>query len=377
MFSLYYLVNTINKFNLKNIIFFSIFTALSINLRIFAVLIPVFFIFIIIIKNFYSKNFINSLKNIILYLISSVSFLYFFWPYLWLEPIDNFFDLFQSIRDDLINVKILYNGSFTSNRLLPDTYIINWIIISSPFLQTSLFLLGYFCCFLRFTKRFITIKQNTIYNDLWRSKKEEIDFIFLILLIIFYFSFIFFNAPLYNGWRLVYFFNIFIIYFLINFLYLLKIFILKNNFEKLFFLLILVLIGCNIYANIKIHPYQSIYFNSLLSEKTKNNYEGDYHGIATKHFFEEFVQKDERKIINIAVASHTPLHRGLEAISKDLQKKINIIGQEYQLADYIFKNNISEVNSKLIKKYQIPKNFSKVYELKIDKIIIYEVFKRN
>ena len=45
------------------------------------------------------------------------------------------------------------------------------------------------------------------------------------------------------------------------------------------------------------------------------------------------------------------------------------------LANYIFKNNISEVNSKLIKKYQIPDNFSKIYELKVDKVIIYEIYR--
>ena len=79
----------------------------------------------------------------------------------------------------------------------------------------------------------------------------------------------------------------------------------------------------------------------------------------------------------MAVASHTPLHRGLEGISIDLKKRIRVVGQEYRQADYIFKNNNSEVNSRIIKKYQIPKNFSKIYELKIDKIIIYEVYKLN
>ena len=32
--------------------------------------------------------------------------------------------------------------------------------------------------------------------------------------------------------------------------------------------------------------------------------------------------------------------------------KIDIIGQEYRNADYIYKNNISEVNAKINKKYE-------------------------
>ena len=110
--------------------------------------------------------------------------------------------------------------------------------------------------------------------------------------------------------------------------------------------------------------------------KTKNGYEGDYHGIATKHFFEKILIIEDADIINIAVACHTPIQRGLEALPKNTEK-VSIVGQEYDQADYIFKNNISEVNSKLIKKYQIPKNFSKIYELKIDKVKIYEIYKIN
>ena len=45
-------------------------------------------------------------------------------------------------------------------------------------------------------------------------------------------------------------------------------------------------------------------------------------------------------------------------------------------ADFIYKNNISEVNSNLNKKYNIPVNFVKVYELNVNGIKIYEIFKK-
>ena len=75
------------------------------------------------------------------------------------------------------------------------------------------------------------------------------------------------------------------------------------------------------------------------------------------------------------MASHTPLQRGLEAIPVELNKKFRIVGQEYHLADYIFKNNISEVNSRLNNKYEIPKNFSMIYVHKVNKTKLYEVYK--
>ena len=67
---------------------------------------------------------------------------------------------------------------------------------------------------------------------------------------------------------------------------------------------------------------KSFKFNSFVSQKTKNSYEGDYYGLATKHFFENVIQKDKSEKVNVGVASHTPLQRGLEALSLDLKKRM-------------------------------------------------------
>ena len=114
-----------------------------------------------------------------------------------------------------------------------------------------------------------------------------------------------------------------------------------------------------------------------MSKNKINGFEGDYHGIGAKDFFERINEMDNDKLINVAVASHTPLHRGLESLDLEIREKFNVVGQEYELAKYIYKNNISEVNSILNKKYEVPLNFSKVYEKKIGKLIIYEIFKKN
>ena len=162
-----------------------------------------------------------------------------------------------------------------------------------------------------------------------------------------------------------------------NALSIIEIFLVKKRLKKVLYLIVIFLVSYNFYAIIKTHPYQSIFFNSLISKERKNLYEGDFHGLAVKHFFKEIFSISKKNIINIGVASHTPIQRGLESFPEKLEKKLNIVGQEYTKADYIFKNNISEVNSKLIKKYHIPNNFSKIYELEVDKVIIYEIYKRN
>ena len=83
-----------------------------------------------------------------------------------------------------------------------------------------------------------------------------------------FFIFLFFNAPFYNGWRLVYFFNVFIIYFGINIFYNLFILCRKKKIIKL--VLISIAFLQIFYSSTMIyisHPYQSIYFNNLLSSK--------------------------------------------------------------------------------------------------------------
>ena len=376
--TLYFFLESIGRFNVKNLILLAFFTALSVNLRIFSIILPLLFIFILIIKNFYNKNSADILKKILIYFFFFLIFLYMFWPYLWSNPLDNFYDIFKFLTRDLIDVKILYDNNYISNRIVPDSYILNWIMITSPVLQFLIFIFGLSTYLLRLGNRFLKVTKNSIHNDLWRSKKEEIDFVFFLFFITFYLLFLISKAPMYNGWRLVYFLNIFIVYFAVLTLDFIKIKFYKIKYlKKSFILLSIFVILQNVHSIIKFHPYQSIYFNNFLSEKTINGYEGDYHGVGTKHFFQKLLEIEKGNKINVAVASHTPIQRGLEGLSLDDSKKFNILGQEYHLAEYIFKNNISEVNARLIKKYEVPKNFSKIYEFKKNKISIYEIYKKN
>ncbi len=151
----------------------------------------------------------------------------------------------------------------------------------------------------------------------------------------------------------------------------------KKIFKKIVFLILLISIVYNIVAIIAYHPFQSLYFNELIINEIDKKYEIDYHGLSGKNFFQQIDKLDNSEVIKIGVASHTPLHRSLEGIEEETKKKIYVVGQEFHNADYIYKNNISEVNPFLNNKYNIPKNFVKVYEFKVNKVLIYEIFKRQ
>ena len=377
--ALYFLLKLSDNLSLKDIFYFSIFSAIAFNLRIFGVFLPITFFLIIIIKSFSDKNIYYYSKFYSFYLLSLICLIIVFSPYLWSSPLTNFLDIFLSLRKDLIdpNIKILFNNEFINNRNVPETYLLTWIFISTPIITLILFLLGYVFYFKRFIKRFINIEKKQIYMDFWRGRNEQKDFIIFLILTSFYLSLLVFNSPFYNGWRLVYFLNIFIIYFSIyqvnNFIILYK----KNNLKKkiiLFFITASVV--HNIICLVSYHPYQSYYFSEIISDLKKNSFEGDYHGISGKDFFLKLISDNKGKKMSVAIASHTPLHRSLESINFDLRKNFEVVGQEYKNADFIYKNNISEVNSNLNKKYNIPNNFVKIYELDVNGIKIYEIFQK-
>jgi hypothetical protein len=376
--SIYFFFKVIDNFNCKNIIIFSLFSALATSTRIIGIYLPIIFIIISILEILNKKQRIDFFLKNLLFLILFCFFLIIHWPYLWGDPIKKFFLLFTSLKTDLTSVKILFNGEFISTEFIPYSYLPRWIIISTPTIHIFLFLIGYYFIFKRFLIKFSQITENSKYQDLWRSLNEKKDFIIFLTLSSIFLFVIINNIKLYNGWRLLYFLNIFFIYVVTYCVYLFFIKIKSLN-KKIFLNLIFIIAFLTIMQKmIAYHPYQSLYFNSFLSKKNKNNFEGDYHGLATSQFIIEIIKKEENnnKIINIGVASHTPLQRGLESLDFNKKKLINIVGQEFNLADYVYKNNISEVDINLNKKYTIPNNFKKINEFAIDEIIIYETYKK-
>lgn len=374
--SIYFFFKVIDKFSYKNIIFFALSASAATSARIIGIYFPIILVVLFLIEILNKKGNKEYLIKNLLFLLFFFFFLIIQWPYLWQSPFNNFLLLFNSLKTDLISVKILFDEKFISNEFMPLNYLHTWIFISTPPLHTILFCLGYFYLFKRFLFKFLNIENKSKFDDFWHSKNEKKDFTILITFTSIFIFIIIQNIKLYNGWRLVYFLNIFLVYIITYFLYLFF-FKIKSFKKKTFFYLVLIIIFSMIIQKMIVyHPFQSLYFNSLITKKAKNSYEGDYHGLGGSKFLFE-ISKDNSEIINIAVASHTPLQRSKEFIDIELGKFINIVGQEYYKADYIYKNNISEVNSYLNKKYDIPNDFIKIEEFIIDGISIYEIYKKT
>lgn len=368
--SIYFAFKIFEKKKIKNILLFSFFSALMTSTRIMGIFIPFSAILFIFLNDLNNKK---SSKYIFLIILFYFLFLILHWPFLWEAPIQNFINFIKSSKDWIFSYYVLYNGKYFLTTSLPDSYIFTWIGITTPILNLVLFMIGFCFIFFRIFSRFILIDKVKINNcDFWRSKKEMKDYFIFFNLVSIVSILVTLNVSLVSGWRHLYFLNIFIVYLAMNFINLI---LLKNNNNIIKILLLLLLIP-NLMKVIEYHPYQSLYFNELLSSKKKNNFLVDREGLSRLESINKILKIDNKKKINVANASFVPYYRIANLLSEENKKRINFVGTKYDKADYIFNNFVYEINPKFDDKYEIPKNFKMIYRLNIDGIKIYEIFKR-
>ena len=189
------------------------------------------------------------------------------------------------------------------------------------------------------------------------------------------------RASIFTGWRHLYFINIFIIYLSTYGLYKININLNSNIAKKSVLGLIIFYLFFIVYKMYNYHPYQNIYFNTIFANTIKNiheKFEVDYWGLSGKKALNEIlVLEKNSNNVSVGVASYLQLEKSKKLLEKHEREKIKIVGQEYEKADYIYTNFMSEVDKKYNDKYNIPETYSKISTFKLDNILIYELFKKN
>ena len=376
--SIFYYFKTIDNFNLKNILYFSLFSALSCSSRIIAIFIPLSFLLFYFFSLLNKKTNKNQSLKIIFYIIFFIFFTILTSPFLWSNPVNNFFYLIKIFSKYSHSNQMLFNGEYIYSTMLPLKYLPVWISITMPIMNLIFFLLAFLYYLRRYFFRMINIKPLSIYEDFWRGNNEKKDFFIFFNFFVIFIYLIVSGVTLYTGWRQVFFLHFFLAYMSTFGLYLILNFVKNRKIKFLIHIFIIFFLLLNIIDLIKFHPYQSVYFNSILNKEQKNSFEIDYWGISGVKFLKKILHLEKNNInkINIATASFLPLERSLKLLNENETNKINIVGQEYDNAEYIFDTNISEVNKFLNKKYDIPKNFKKIDEFQINNIIVYRIYKK-
>ena len=374
--SLFYYFKFLKISNFKNSFLFGCFIAIATSSKSLALIVVFIYILFFLLSCLSKKDFF--FKNIKFYVVglsSYIIFTYIFWPYLWSDPIGNLITSLKIYSDYPVKIYMLYNASYVRSDNLPWHYLFTWIGITTPVIYSIFFILGYSIIIIKFSKKFLLVDMPKKGNDFWADVNEKFDLNIFILLTGVFFIVIKLDATLYTGWRHMFFIYPLIIY--ISILGLNKFYNYFNQYKKIILSLMIIYLISISYKMFLIHPMQNIYFNFLAGKNIHKKYEVDFWGLANIHFLNKILAVEKNsQTINIGVASWTTLERSLALLSANDKKKINVVGQEYHQADYLFNNFISEVNKKINDKYDIPKDFELYDEFYIDGIKIYEVYKK-
>lgn len=375
--SFYYVLIFFKKENNLNSIKLGIISAVCTSSRVLGILLIItcLLIYIFDLISLFKQR-IKSYNKYIILVFSYSFFLIIIWPYLWENPFKNFYNTIKIFSNYLHIMQVLYNGDYYYSNNLPWHYSIVWPAITTPILYIFFFILGFFFFIKRFISRFAKIdNSNKRYNHLWVGYREKFDVFLFFLLIIFYFLIIKLNATLYDGWRQLYFIYPIIIYYAI---YAIKIFYyyLKGKKYIINYLLTAYLTFL-IYILYTMHPMQMVYFNFLAKNDVSINYQVDYWGLSSIQAIRKILNYENNKSkVRIANASYVSLWRSLVLLDKDDKNRIEFVGQDYKNADYIFTNFNTEVNMRVNSKYSLPKNFQLVDSLYVNKIKVYDIYKK-
>ena len=373
--SIYYAIKFLEIPNLKNLIFFCLTSAISIDLRILAIFFPLLVFFLYFIKNLRDKKIKkNFFKNSILFTVLLPTFIIIFWPYLWDDPFHKFFNVIENFNYFESRIYNLYLGKFVSAEALPWHYPIIWQLVTIPLLYLILFVFGFCIILSRIIKRILKIEKNDSYKDLWRGERELQDILFFFSYIIPLFVVINFNSSLYDGWRHLYFIYPSFLMVSMFFLNYVRIKYLKKIKYK-FYIIPVVLILPILYWMIKNHPHQNVYFNLIAGKKFNTLFETDYWGLSNYQSL-NYIFKNNKTKTTVAKIGTTDLMLSRNFLTQDAKDKIEIISN-FNEADYII-TNYRDWNGK-IKDFKslVPQNYEIYYQILVSNIPINTVYKKK
>ena len=374
-----FLFNFFDKPCNKNLILFCFFSALATSTRIMGIYLPILLIFFIYVE------FLTNKKNSITFLTLSfktiffyVLFLYLHYPYIWQLNIFEFSNWFNKFFYTM-NLKLLFNGSYYYMNYLPRSYLPIWIFISTPLISIILFLIGSFLFLKRLFYRLINIQnKKPLGCDLWMSNNEKKDIFILLSFLSFFIYAIFFNVAMLSGWRHFYFLHIFFTYISVFGLFNLIIYFKKKGFIRTTYLVSSIFIIFLIYENIKSHPYQSLYFNNLISKNYIKQFQVDAPSLSRVDALKSILIDSQNKTqIFVANSSWTPFMNGKDLLDSKSKEKLVFTGQDFKKADYIYDNFIYKSDEKYNKSHMIPSEFIFFKKLEVNNVHIYSIYKRK
>ena len=371
--TIYFLLKFLSKPNFKNLIVYSLLNAICIDLRIMGIMFlfcTPFFYLILCIKN---KNFNKFIVSMLTYFFFTFLFIYIFWPFLWDDPLNRFYDALRVFDRFPWGGKNFYLGNyvFSDLRELPWHYLPLWMLITTPVIYTILFIFG--------SINFLFILKNSKANIFNLNKLDILKSIIFCLCFGPILAVIFIKSSMYDGWRQMYFvYSPFIIICIFG-----LDFIIKTIKKKLFLLIFFSGLFFNfIYLaswTYKNHPFQYLYFNNLAMNKWHSNFEMDYSGVSFKQGIKYIISIDTREKVNIFI---DPLYsrKAYFSLMPNERNRV-LLNDSISTSDYVIINYRYEQDKEayFYKKKKLEfyeKGYTNIYDFKVDNVVFLSVFSK-
>tara|TARA_Y100000816_G_scaffold273606_1_gene240094 strand:+ start:2889 stop:4517 length:1629 start_codon:yes stop_codon:yes gene_type:complete len=369
---IFFSIKYLKKQNYLNAFLFGAASGLAFDIRIMALIqiLTVYFIFFLKILD--SKSFLQEkYTHLFLSIITTIFFIFIFWPYLWIDPVNNFTNFFSVIKSVTPDIQNFYMGDYYYSKTVPWHYYFTWILVTIP-LCTILFGL------ISITKILGNIFNVVLNSDkhnhkFWSQDKEMYDYYLVITFSIVLFTQIKFGVS-YDGWRHLYFLYPFIVIFFIGgFDFLISKLKIKKIINLLYILVIfeIIFMVSWIYKN---HPYQYVFFNPFFKNLSYNNFELDYWGLSNRSSLEYIANTSLKDKIKVATVSYTSLESSLLVLNQLNKDKIVIV-HDLKNADFII-DNYRKKWGKVIKLNELHDNFIKVLDISSGGRVINTIYKK-
>jgi hypothetical protein len=368
---IFFSIKFFEKQSYLNAIILGIFSALAFVIRVPAIV----YIFVAHLMFFLQslddeKFLITNYKFLTTSLLTTIIFVYIFWPYLWIDPFNHLFLFFKEVKITMPGIQNYYLGEYFYFKDSPWHYNLIWIIVTIPISITIFFTIGFFKALINAIKNLLLADQKN--HRFWKSKKEMFDYYFLITTLLVFITKIEFGVD-YDGWRQIYFLYPFIVLIALNGVYIVNSKLKFNRMVNVIFLALSLELFFLIFWIYKYHPHQYVFFNPFFKNLVVGKMELDYWGVSNRSSLEFISKTDNRNTIKIATISFASLENSLRIMNKNDRKKLLIV-HDLNHADYVIDSYRKKWNKP--PSFNLLKTkFKKIYDLKIGGNVINSIYK--
>jgi len=328
--AMYYAISYLQKPNYRNAILCGIATALALNIRLIAIILPMLVSGMLIIQVIHHQVKISTaLFTFMLYNLVMAGIVIVLWPLLWESPVQHLVDALGFMAKYQFKQDILYFGQIISSTKLPWHYLPVWIVITTP----SAYLVFWFIGLIVTLKGLFKSKWR-----LWVNNEQMEDMFFLTLFLAPLLGFILLRPVIYDGWRHFYFiYPAFLLISVRGLKKLLDVLILVPIAKKLTaYLFVFSLLGTGIWM-VWVHPLQNVYFNFLVGSNWKSKFDLDYWGLSNRQALQFILDQDSRNNISVSDGAFNFLPLSLSILNEEDAKRLRFIKDQTE-ADYLISN---------------------------------------